>query len=389
MQARERRVHASKSLESALAACAEAVAQAAVMLADRFSSGGTLFAIGTDACAPDADHIAVEFAHPVIVGKRALPAVSLREERALERLASPGDVALGLSVDGGAQDVLRALEVAHERGLATIALAGGDGGDFAKSAAVDHLLLVGLADPLRVQEGHVTLYHLLWELVQAQLEGEERVAVPLETEAAALYPFLGTGPRKGARESAAALRRSVAAKLERLATLRDHAFASNETALERGARLLCARLESGGRLLAFGNGGSSTDADSAARLFRSPPRGRPARARALTDAALVTALANDAGFDVVFARQIAAFGRPGDAVLGFSTSGDSENVVRAFEEAGRRGLTTLGLAGYAGGRMAAECRLDALLVVSSDSVHRIQEVQRSLLHALWEATCAS
>jgi D-sedoheptulose 7-phosphate isomerase len=104
------------------------------------------------------------------------------------------------------------------------------------------------------------------------------------------------------------------------------------------------------------------------------------------DIAVVTALSNDIGFDVVFARQIGAFGRPGDIAVGLSTSGNSANLVRAFDEAARRGLVTVGIAGYDGGKMAELDSIDHLFVVPSPSVHRIQEAQTTLYHALWELT---
>jgi D-sedoheptulose 7-phosphate isomerase len=390
------------SLAPSLEAAADGIPAAARALAERFAAGATLFALGSGASAADAGHVAVEFAHPVIVGKRALPALSLASESAalggaaaeggwggafahlLGRLAAPGDAVLALSVDGNGEDGLRALEAARSRGLATIALVGGDGGELAKSGAAEHLLRVEERDALRVREGHVTLYHLLWEGVQFCLEEGARVGHGADADTAALYPFLGR-EAPGAEALLPALRRSTAAKLRQLAALRTEAFERGAEALLEGAGLLARAFERGGQLLAFGNGGSARDAESAAQLFLAPPHGRGVRARSLAaDPALVTALANDAGFEVVFARQLAAAGRRGDVALGLSTSGDSENVLRGFAEARRRGLATVGLVGYAGGRMAVEAPPDALLVVPSDSVHRIQEVQRSLLHALWE-----
>ncbi|GII95427.1 D-sedoheptulose-7-phosphate isomerase [Sinosporangium siamense] len=143
----------------------------------------------------------------------------------------------------------------------------------------------------------------------------------------------------------------------------------------------------GGRLFAFGNGGSSTDALEVATAFAAPSRGRPLPAMSLTsDVAVVTALSNDVGFEVVFARQLAAFGRPGDIAFGLSTSGGSANVVQAFEEAARRGMVTVALAGYEGGRLAELETLDHLFVIPSSSVHRIQEAQTTVYHVLWEVT---
>jgi D-sedoheptulose 7-phosphate isomerase len=130
----------------------------------------------------------VEFVHPVIVGKRALPAISLTTDVAtvtgiaerdgvaaifahqLRYLAGPADIALGISADGNCASVLSGLLTARERGLLTIALVGGDGGAIAASPAVDHLLLTRSADPRVVKEMHVTCYHVLWELVHVFFE---------------------------------------------------------------------------------------------------------------------------------------------------------------------------------------------------------------------------
>jgi D-sedoheptulose 7-phosphate isomerase len=156
------------------------------------------------------------------------------------------------------------------------------------------------------------------------------------------------------------------------------------------ARALARAFAGGGQLLAFGNGGSATDAQAVAALFLRPPSGRPLPALALPcDDATITALANDVGFEVVYARLIAAYGTPGDVALGLSTSGNSENVIRALAEARQRGLVTVGLAGYAGGRMAETGVIDHLLVVPSTSVHRIQEAQTTLYQVLWELTQAT
>jgi D-sedoheptulose 7-phosphate isomerase len=144
------------------------------------------------------------------------------------------------------------------------------------------------------------------------------------------------------------------------------------------------RFRAGGRLMAFGNGGSATDADGAVELFRRPPTGRPLPAVSLVeDRAVLTALANDIGFESVFARQVIAYARTVDMAVGFSTSGDSVNVLRALEEAHRRGLLTIGLSGYEGGTMAASDAVDHTLIVRSDSVHRIQEAQDALMLELW------
>ncbi|HEU5307789.1 MAG TPA: SIS domain-containing protein, partial [Acidimicrobiia bacterium] len=140
----------------------------------------------------------------------------------------------------------------------------------------------------------------------------------------------------------------------------------------------------GGRLFTFGNGGSSTDARLAADRFghaRGPER--PLPTLCLTDApAVLTALGNDVGFDLVFARELEAFGRVGDIALGCSTSGGSHNVLRAFAVGHDRGMVTIGLAGYDGGAMATSGDIDHCLVVHSQSVHRIQEAQGALVAEL-------
>jgi D-sedoheptulose 7-phosphate isomerase len=143
----------------------------------------------------------------------------------------------------------------------------------------------------------------------------------------------------------------------------------------------------GATLLAFGNGGSSTDAQDVVQTFLNPPpHSRPVAALGLTnDVAVVTALSNDVSFDVVFARQVEAFGRPGDVALALSTSGGSQNVLEALEQAHALGMLTIGLAGYGGGRMAEAGYVDHLFAVPSSSVHRVQEVQTTLAHVLREA----
>ncbi len=167
---------------------AEGLASACHDMAVRFHRGGKLIVFGNGGAATDAQHVAVEFVHPVIVGKRALPAISLTNDTAtvtgiarrdgfsevfahqLASLADPDDIAIGLSTDGHCASVLRGLEVAKERGLLTIALAGGDGGAMAVSAAADHVIVARSEDPRIVKEVHVTAYHILWELVHVFLE---------------------------------------------------------------------------------------------------------------------------------------------------------------------------------------------------------------------------
>jgi D-sedoheptulose 7-phosphate isomerase len=172
----------------ALAADAEQVARACRDMALRFHRAGKLIVFGNGGAAADAQHVAVEFVHPVIVGKRALPAISLANDAAtltgiarakgfeatfaaqLKLLASADDIAMGISPDGRCVNVLRGLETAHDLGLLTIALVGGAGGLLADNKALDHLLIAHSDDPCVVKEVHVTIYHILWELVHVFFE---------------------------------------------------------------------------------------------------------------------------------------------------------------------------------------------------------------------------
>ncbi|MGH9008760.1 MAG: D-sedoheptulose-7-phosphate isomerase [Acidimicrobiia bacterium] len=199
----------------------------------------------------------------------------------------------------------------------------------------------------------------------------------------ALYPFLYDEPQ-GFDAVLEAVSRSTAEKAAEIVAVRRVVAERFGEQLEACARAMAERFSAGGRLLTFGNGGSSTDAAAVAGVFLAGAEsGRPLPALTLTaDVAVLTALGNDVGFDVVFARQVAAMGRPGDIALAVSTSGGSENVLRALDEAKRQGLLTIGLAGYDGGRMA-EADLDFLFAIPSSSVHRIQEAQTTLYHVLW------
>src|ERR1019366_5959314 len=177
-----------------------------------------------------------------------------------------------------------------------------------------------------------------------------------------------------------------------LGQVRASTLAQVEEILERrrvgGARDGAARFAAGGRLVAFGNGGSATDAAQLATLFLNPGGdARPLPAFGLAnDTSVVTALCNDVGVDVVFARHLAAFGGRNDIAVGLSTSGNSANLVRAFDEASRRGMLTIGLAGYDGGKMAELDSIDYLFIAPSMSVHRIQEAQTTVYQVLWELT---
>ncbi|MGH8867397.1 MAG: D-sedoheptulose-7-phosphate isomerase [Actinomycetes bacterium] len=204
-----------------------------------------------------------------------------------------------------------------------------------------------------------------------------------------LYPFLYAGEGDVDRVLAE-VRRSTEEKAAEIVALRETVVASEWPRLSACARDMAARFRDGGRLYVFGNGGSSTDAAAVAMSFLAPESGEPGvpALPLTTDVAVLTALSNDVGFDVVFSRPIAASGRPVDIAMGLSTSGGSGNVLRGFDEATRLGLLTVGFAGYDGGRMAEADTIDYLFVVPSASVHRIQEAQTTLYHLLAELTLA-
>ncbi|MFI0349447.1 SIS domain-containing protein [Actinomadura sp. 9N407] len=209
-----------------------------------------------------------------------------------------------------------------------------------------------------------------------------------------LYPFLypDTDRNRGGQRAASGaavpggLLESTRAKIGEITRLRREVAERHAAGLAACATAMAGRFAAGGRLFAFGNGGSSTDAQDLAGTFLCPPgTARALPALALTcDVAVVTALANDVGFEVVFARQLAAFGRPGDIAVGLSTSGGSANVVAGLERAARIGMLTVGLAGHGGGRLAELDGLDHLFPIPSSSVHRIQEAQTTLYHVLFE-----
>jgi D-sedoheptulose 7-phosphate isomerase len=172
----------------ALVEQAEAIALACYDMAQRFHQGGTLIAFGNGGSSTDAQHIAVEFVHPVMVGKRALSAIALTNDMAtltslanrhgwhdvfayqLRYLAHPQDIALAVSQDRQGQNVLRGLEVAKQMGLLTIALTGRNSDIMASHTTVDHLLVIPAEEPQIVKEMQVTVYHILWELVHVFFE---------------------------------------------------------------------------------------------------------------------------------------------------------------------------------------------------------------------------
>ena len=210
-----------------------------------------------------------------------------------------------------------------------------------------------------------------------------------------LYPFLYAA--SGENEPAVAtlldaVKRSTLAKCDEVVGLRNDLVAEYDEAIASAARAMAERFSAGGKLLAFGNGGSATDADDAAMDCTMPPiaawRALPAISLP-ADSATVTALTNDVGFDHVFSRQIAALGERGDIALGFSTSGNSANVVAGLAQARRRGLLTIAFCGYDGGELARAGTVDHCFVSRREFVPRIQEGHATLWHSLLELVQAS
>ena len=210
-----------------------------------------------------------------------------------------------------------------------------------------------------------------------------------------LYPFLYAA--SGESEPAVAIlleavKTSTLAKCEEVVALRNDLVAEFDEEIAKAAVAMARRFAAGGKLLAFGNGGSATDADDAAMDCITPPIAgwRPLPALSLpADSATITALTNDVGFDHVFSRQIAALGERGDIALGFSTSGNSTNVVTGLAQARRRGLLTIAFCGYDGGELARAGSVDHCFVSRREFVPRIQEGHATLWHALLELVQAS
>jgi len=367
---------------------ADRIARLCHRMAERFARGGRLVAFGSSPAArSDVRHVAVEFVHPEIVGKRALPAIGLSSEGGplvaqLELVLEPDDIAIafGAGEDGG--EASEAVELARRHGCLTIAF---------DRAGAEWEFCPPSDDVFVRQELAETLYHVLWELVhvffdhRGLLSGRE--ARPIHDVGASgfLYPFLGE-QEHDLQAVIADVRRSVVLKANEIAGLREQTLTENRERLMGAAAALREVLVGGGKLLVLGNGGSATDAMDAVADLRLPPRGWPPR-RALDlteDAAILTAIANDIGPEAIFSRQIIAYGREGDAILAFSTSGNSRNIIEALAEARRGKLVTVALVGYDGGRVANEGLADYAIVTRSEHIPRIQEAQSSAWHVLRE-----
>jgi D-sedoheptulose 7-phosphate isomerase len=367
---------------------AQRLAKLCHKMAERFAREGRLVAFGASpADRSDARHVAVEFVHPVIVGKRALPALGLAGEGgqiapqvALE--AEAEDIAMAF---GDEPDILAALAAARERGCLTIAFSCDSGAEW------EFDLATTIADPLIRQEIAETLYHTLWEHVHIFLDNrgllEGRAARPVHDSGASsfLYPFLGQ-QETDVDAILADVKQSILLKADEITALRTQTLTEFGDALVAAAAVLRERLDAGGRLIALGNGGSATDAMDVVADFRTPMFGGPPR-RALDlteDTGIITAVANDIGTDAIFLRQVIAYGREGDVLLALSTSGNSLSILEALREGRKRGMVTMAFVGYDGGNVAANGLADHVFISRSENIPRIQEAQASGYHVLRE-----
>lgn len=355
------------------------LAEACRRMAERFLEGGRLLAFGRGPYATDAQHVSVEFLHPVIVGKRALPALdlSLCFGSWLETIAQPQDMVMGFGPPEGDDEVEAALQKAHNKGALTFALPG-QRADYATAAPSD--------DPFIHQEMIEILYHTLWETVHVFFEHRE-VAPRDAGEASFLYPFLG-GHQRDLAAVTAEVAASILSKAREDERLRVEAAKTCAATIADCAAAMAERLRRGGHIIAFGNGGSATDANDFVLDCVMPPQGamRPIPAVSLAmEPAVLTAVANDVGQEVIFLRQLIAHARTEDIALAISTSGGSKNIIIALEEARRRGMLTVGLLGYDGGEIVRRRLVDFALVVRCDYIPRIQETQASIYHTLREA----
>jgi D-sedoheptulose 7-phosphate isomerase len=201
------------------------------------------------------------------------------------------------------------------------------------------------------------------------------------------YPYLFSGGKSSIEDVLTQVRHSTLEKCREIIELRRRTLEATRDQIIAAGQMMAAAFTTGGTLLAFGNGGSTTDAqDLVADLLTPPfPDWQALPAISLTnDISVITAVGNDVGFDNIYARQVIALGRPGDIALGISTSGNSTNVLVALEQAKKQGLLTIGLSGYDGGKMVRSSALDICITAVSDHVPRIQEAQATIYHSLLE-----
>jgi D-sedoheptulose 7-phosphate isomerase len=372
----ERMLERNRLCENFFSREAHRLASACHEMSERFLRGGRLLAFGRGPYSTDAQHVSVEFVHPVIVGKRALPALdlSLAYRPWLRSILRADDIVMGFGPPEGDDDIVATLREAADRGAMTFALPGTAGSYWVEAATQNAFIH---------QEIIEILYHTLWETVHVFFEHRE---LGLDVGAAEfLYPFLGQTkqPMGNVADDVAA---SIVMKVQNDSELRSRVAREEAEQIGKTAKAIYERLRQGGKLILFGNGGSATDANDWAIDCVLPPAGyEPVPAVSLSmEPANITAVANDIGTDAIFLRQLIAQAQPEDIAVGISTSGGSRNIIAALEEAHKRGLLTVALLGYDGGEVLRRGLSDWPLVVHCDYIPRIQEVQASIYHIIRE-----
>jgi D-sedoheptulose 7-phosphate isomerase len=292
----------------------------------------------------------------------------------LEAILHPEDMVMAFGPPQGDPQVAAALAVAQQHNAMTFALPGPQG-SFALQPPTN--------DPFMHQELIEILYHTLWETVHVYFEHRELGHDVGASEF--LYPFLGQ-QKQETKDLAAEVASSIQVKVRDDARLREQVAAEQAEQISSTAHAMHERFTRGGKLIIFGNGGSATDANDWAIDCVMPPEGyQPVPALSLAmEPANITAVANDVGTEVIFLRQLVAQLRPEDVAIGISTSGGSRNVIMALEEARKQGLLTVALLGYDGGEILRRGLADFPVVIHSDYIPRIQEVQASVYHVMRE-----
>jgi len=372
----ERLLQRNQIIENYFASDALRLANACREMSERFLKGGRLLAFGRGPYATDAQHVSVEFVHPVIVGKRALPALdlSLSFRPWLDAILQPEDMVMGFGPPQGDNEIGAALASAETRRAMTFALSGREG-SFALESPTQ--------DPFIHQELIEILYHTLWETVHVFFEHRELGHDV--GESGFLYPFLGQ-QKQETEDVVAQVADSILMKVRDDSALRERMARDGSESIGNAAHAIHQRLQGGGKLIIFGNGGSATDANDWALDCVQPPVGyRPVPAISLAmEPANITAVANDVGVEVIFLRQLIAQARPEDVVIGISTSGGSRNIIMALDEARKRNMLTVALLGYDGGEVLRRDLAEFPIVVHCDYIPRIQEIQASVYHVMRE-----
>ncbi|MGB6480664.1 MAG: SIS domain-containing protein [Candidatus Sulfotelmatobacter sp.] len=376
-QVEERLLERNQLFERFFSQEAPRLAEACREMSERFLRGGRLLAFGRGPYSTDAQHVSVEFVHPVIVGKRALPALDLSVlfRPWLEAILSPEDIVMGFGPPEGDPEVWAALQQARGRDAMTFALPG-IAGSYAVNAAT--------YDQFMHQEMIEILYHTLWETVHVFFEHRELGHDV--GESGFLYPFLGR-EKQGTTNLVAEVASSILMNAHDDTKLREQVAREEAEQISSTTLAIHERLRRGGKIIVFGNGGSATDANDFAIDCVLPPRGYesvPAVSLSL-EPANITAVANDIGTDAIFLRQMIAQARPEDVAIGISTSGGSRNIIAALEEARKRNMLTVALLGYDGGEIKRKQLADFPVVVKCDYIPRIQEVQASIYHIIRES----